>query len=80
MAEVIEIARHTLHDQVVVRLRAMLVEGRIVPGAKLNERELRELDGLLAQRGQSQGGGSAEQDPWAADTGAGGGYSDEPPF
>jgi DNA-binding GntR family transcriptional regulator len=43
MAEVIEIARHTLHDQVVTRLRAMLVEGRIVPGAKLNERELCEL-------------------------------------
>jgi DNA-binding GntR family transcriptional regulator len=40
MAEVVEIARHTLHDQVVVRLRAMLVEGRIAPGAKLNEREL----------------------------------------
>jgi DNA-binding GntR family transcriptional regulator len=43
MAEVIEIARHTLHDQVVARLRTMLVEGRIVPGAKLNERELCEL-------------------------------------
>jgi DNA-binding GntR family transcriptional regulator len=40
MAEVIEIARHTLHDQVVALLRAMLVEGRIAPGAKLNEREL----------------------------------------
>ena len=36
--------------------------------------------GQQGQRGQSQGGGSAEQDPWAADTGAGGGYSDEPPF
>jgi DNA-binding GntR family transcriptional regulator len=46
MAEVIEIARHTLHDQVVVRLRAMLVEGRIVPGAKLNERELCERLGV----------------------------------
>jgi DNA-binding GntR family transcriptional regulator len=40
MAEVIEIARHTLHDQVLARLRAMLVEGRIAPGAKLNERAL----------------------------------------
>jgi DNA-binding GntR family transcriptional regulator len=40
MAEVIEINRHTLHDQVVARLRAMLVEGRIAPGAKLNERAL----------------------------------------
>ena len=31
-----------LHDQVVSRLRTMLVEGRIPPGAKLNERELSE--------------------------------------
>ena len=46
MAEVIEIARHTLHDQVVVRLRAMLVEGHIAPGAKLNERELCERLGV----------------------------------
>jgi DNA-binding GntR family transcriptional regulator len=29
-----------LHDQVALRLRTMLVEGRIPPGAKLNEREL----------------------------------------
>ncbi|WP_431047928.1 GntR family transcriptional regulator [Roseateles sp. L2-2] len=43
MAEVIEISRVGLHDQVVARLRAMLVEGRISPGAKLNERELCEL-------------------------------------
>ena len=42
MAEVIEIARLGLHDQVAVRLRTMLVEGRIAPGAKLNERELSE--------------------------------------
>ena len=40
MAEIIEISRFTLHDQVVLRLRTMLVEGRIAPGAKLNEREL----------------------------------------
>jgi DNA-binding GntR family transcriptional regulator len=40
MAEVIEIARLGLHDQVAARLRTMLVEGRIPPGAKLNEREL----------------------------------------
>lgn len=40
MAEVIEISRFALHDQVVLRLRTMLVEGRIAPGAKLNEREL----------------------------------------
>ncbi|WP_077002305.1 GntR family transcriptional regulator [Variovorax sp. KK3] len=40
MAEVIEIARLALHDQVAARLRTLLVEGRIAPGAKLNEREL----------------------------------------
>ncbi|MDB5954041.1 MAG: GntR family transcriptional regulator [Ramlibacter sp.] len=40
LAEVIEIARQGLHDQVVSRLRAMLVEGSIAPGAKLKEREL----------------------------------------
>jgi DNA-binding GntR family transcriptional regulator len=32
-----------LHEQVAQRLRQMLVEGRIAPGAKLNERELAEL-------------------------------------
>jgi DNA-binding GntR family transcriptional regulator len=42
MADVIEISRMALHDQVVVRLRAMLIEGRIPPGAKLNERVLAE--------------------------------------
>jgi DNA-binding GntR family transcriptional regulator len=40
MAEVIQIPRRTLHDEVALRLREMLVEGRIAPGAKLNEREL----------------------------------------
>ncbi len=40
MAEIIEISRLALHDQVAARLRSMLVEGRIAPGAKLNEREL----------------------------------------
>lgn len=40
MADVIDIHRLGLHDQVAERLRAMLVEGRIAPGAKLNEREL----------------------------------------
>ncbi len=43
MAQIIEISRQALHDQVVARLRTMLVEGRIAPGAKLNERELCEL-------------------------------------
>src|SRR5882757_3464324 len=43
MAEIIQIARLALHDQVVDRLRTLLVEGTIAPGAKLNERELSEL-------------------------------------
>jgi DNA-binding GntR family transcriptional regulator len=42
MAEVIELARMGLTDQVAARLRTMLVEGRIAPGAKLNERVLSE--------------------------------------
>ena len=40
MAEVISILRLSLHDQVATRLRTMLIEGQIPPGAKLNEREL----------------------------------------
>ncbi len=40
MAEVISILRLSLHDQVAARLRTMLIEGQIPPGAKLNEREL----------------------------------------
>ncbi|MDN3921271.1 GntR family transcriptional regulator [Roseateles violae] len=40
MAEVLEMSRLALHDQVVARLRNLLVEGLIPPGAKLNEREL----------------------------------------
>jgi DNA-binding GntR family transcriptional regulator len=40
MAEVIAISRGALHDQVVARLRTMLVEGHISSGAKLNERTL----------------------------------------
>ncbi|MBI5277149.1 MAG: GntR family transcriptional regulator [Burkholderiales bacterium] len=39
-AEIISIPRANLHEQVTSRLRQMLVEGRIAPGAKLNEREL----------------------------------------
>lgn len=42
-AEVIAIPRASLHEQVAHRLRQMLVEGRIAPGAKLNERELCEV-------------------------------------
>ena len=42
-AEVISIPRAALHEQVAQRLRPMLVEGHIAPGAKLNERELSEL-------------------------------------
>jgi DNA-binding GntR family transcriptional regulator len=40
MAEVIDISQVALHEQVANRLRSMVVEGRIPPGAKLNEREL----------------------------------------
>jgi len=39
-SNVLEIPRRALHDEVMVRLREMLIEGRIEPGAKLNEREL----------------------------------------
>jgi DNA-binding GntR family transcriptional regulator len=39
-AEIIAIPRAALHEHVAQRLRQMLVEGRIAPGAKLNEREL----------------------------------------
>ncbi len=42
MAEIIQISKTALHDQVAQRLRKMLVEGHIQPGAKLNERELSE--------------------------------------
>ena len=40
MAKIIDISRLSLHDQAALRLRTMLVEGRIEPGAKLNERVL----------------------------------------
>lgn len=40
MAKVIDITRGALHDQLAQRLRTLLVEGAIAPGAKLNEREL----------------------------------------
>ena len=42
-AEIISIPRAALHEQVAQRLRQMLVENQIVPGAKLNERELAEV-------------------------------------
>ena len=42
-AEIISIPRASLHEQVAQRLRQMLVENRIAPGAKLNERELCEV-------------------------------------
>ena len=47
-AEIISIPRAALHEQVAHRLRQMLVENRIQPGAKLNEREL--SDGLNVSR------------------------------
>ncbi len=46
MADIVEIPRLGLHDQVAARLRTMLVEGMIQPGAKLNERELCERLGV----------------------------------
>lgn len=42
-ADIISIPRTALHEQVADRLRKMLVENRIAPGAKLNERELSEV-------------------------------------
>ena len=39
----IDIAPAALHERVTARLRQMLVEGVIAPGAKLNERELAEV-------------------------------------
>ena len=41
-AQIIAIPRAALHEQVAYRLRELLVEGAIAPGAKLNERELSE--------------------------------------
>lgn len=40
MAEILSLPRTALHGQATQRLRQMLVEGAIAPGAKLNEREL----------------------------------------
>jgi DNA-binding GntR family transcriptional regulator len=42
-ADIIAIPRAALHEQVAHRLRQMLVENRILPGAKLNERELSQV-------------------------------------
>jgi DNA-binding GntR family transcriptional regulator len=42
LAEVISIPRQVLHHEAAVRLRQLIVEGRIAPGAKLNERALSE--------------------------------------
>jgi len=42
-AEIISIPRASLHEQVAQRLRQMLVENQIPPGAKLNERELAQV-------------------------------------
>ena len=40
VADIISLTPAGLHDHAAARLRTMLVEGQIVPGAKLNEREL----------------------------------------
>jgi DNA-binding GntR family transcriptional regulator len=42
-ADIVSIPRAALHEQAATRLRQMLVENRIAPGAKLNERELAEV-------------------------------------
>jgi DNA-binding GntR family transcriptional regulator len=42
----LEIARDTLQQRVAIRLRELLVQGALAPGAKLNERELCELLGV----------------------------------
>jgi DNA-binding GntR family transcriptional regulator len=42
-ADIISIPRAALHEQVAQRVRQMLVEGHIAPGAKLKERELTEV-------------------------------------
>lgn len=42
-SKAIAIPRAALHEQVAQRLRQMLIENRIAPGAKLNERELSEV-------------------------------------
>ncbi len=46
MATGTEISRTSLHDQVVSRLRSMLIEGQVSPGGKLKERELCEVLGV----------------------------------
>jgi len=42
-ADILSIPRAALHDQAATRLRQMLIENRIPPGAKLNERELADV-------------------------------------
>jgi DNA-binding GntR family transcriptional regulator len=42
MAEILSVPRQVLHQQAALRLRQLIVEGDIAPGAKLNERELAE--------------------------------------
>ncbi len=42
MAEIISIPRQVLHQEVTTRLRQLIIEGLIAPGAKLNERALSE--------------------------------------
>lgn len=39
-SDVLPIQRRTLHDEVVVRLRDMIIEGRLAAGERLNESEL----------------------------------------
>lgn len=48
MADIISLPRQVLHQEVATRLRQLIVEGHIAPGAKLNEREL--ADSLKVSR------------------------------
>ena len=42
MADIISIPRQVLHQEVGARLRQRIIEGQLLPGTKLNERELSE--------------------------------------
>jgi DNA-binding GntR family transcriptional regulator len=42
MADILQLSHPGLHEQAAARLRTMLVEGHLAPGAKLNERALAE--------------------------------------
>jgi DNA-binding GntR family transcriptional regulator len=45
-AKIMLIARLSLHDETVVRLRSMITEGELLPGARISERELCDRFGI----------------------------------